>query len=211
MKSNNTVAKLFSSVTTLTVLVGAMLWPLVAVAGEIGTVSAWGRNTEGQCTPPSNLGFCKAISTNWEHTVALTKDGTIVGWGLNNYGCLTFPENIGLCTAIAAGINNTLAIQINGTVKAWGDNQWNKSTVPINLGPCIQIAVGPDDRGWPWPYCRTSGNWCHRFLGLQLPRSVQYSFKYCTLHKNCSGQLSHGGYTNGWNSSGLGAKWKWTN
>jgi alpha-tubulin suppressor-like RCC1 family protein len=48
-------------------------------------VIAWGDNTYGQASPPSNLTDVVAIAAGSYHSLALKGDGTILGWGDNTY------------------------------------------------------------------------------------------------------------------------------
>ena len=147
MKSTNTFAKLFGSVSTLSVVAGAMAFNGVAW-GDI-EVLAWGYNYYGQCTIPASASSgVSAIAGGGFHTIAL-KGGAIVGWGNNNYGeCLgtnatgasinftpmgQFVQIMGTVlqgvSAIACGTFHTIAIK-NGAVLAWGDDTSSQCNIP---------------------------------------------------------------------------------
>ena len=47
-----------------------------------GPVRAWGRNSEGQCNIPSDLGVCTQIAGGYLHTIAIQQSGFVRAWGL---------------------------------------------------------------------------------------------------------------------------------
>jgi len=109
MKPTNTVAKLFSSVSTLAVVAGAMAFNSVAWGG--GAVLAWGDNGNGQCTiPAAALSGVTQIAGGGEHTIAL-KDGAVLAWGRTPEGQCNIPTaaNSGV-TQIAGGYYHTIAL-----------------------------------------------------------------------------------------------------
>ena len=88
MKSTNTFAKLFGSVSTLAVVAGAMAFNSVAL-GQGGQVVAWGAGTTstgnipeyGQSiVPTAALSGVTAIAGGDAHTIAL-KGGAVIAWG----------------------------------------------------------------------------------------------------------------------------------
>lgn len=112
-----------------------------------GKVACWGDNQYGQLgdgtttnrSIPTNVrGLTDkviAITTNWEHTCALTLVGNVKCWGYNHFGQLgdgtttdrLIPTDvIGLpkgVKAIAAGTGHTCALTSSGGIKCWGDDQ----------------------------------------------------------------------------------------
>ena len=63
-----------------------------------GGVRAWGRNFDGQCNVPNELGPCSAVAAGREHTVALRQDGGVRAWGRNQYGQCNVPNELGPCS-----------------------------------------------------------------------------------------------------------------
>lgn len=114
--------------------------------GNDGTVSAWGRNDEGQVgnglfdtkrsysTPQrvKDLDHVTAVSAGAWYTLALRDDGTVWAWGKNNRAMLgdgtTKSKNIpvqvqGLKNIVNISASNTdrcLAVDEDGNVWAWG-------------------------------------------------------------------------------------------
>jgi alpha-tubulin suppressor-like RCC1 family protein len=83
--------------------------PSVAMAD--GTVLAWGRTAEGQCTiPTAAQSGVTAIAGGYTHTIAL-KGGAVLAWGSNSDGQCTIPAsaNSGV-SAIAGGDEHTIAL-----------------------------------------------------------------------------------------------------
>ena len=128
MKPTNTVAKLFSSVSTLAVVAGAMACNSVAWGG--GAVLAWGWNDFGECNIPAYAqSGVTAIACGSHHTLAL-KNGGVIAWGagITNTGAGGWPEcgqsivppdaQSGVA-AIACGDIHSIALK-NGGVIAWG-------------------------------------------------------------------------------------------
>ena len=128
MKPTNTVAKLFSSVSTLAVVAGAMAFNGVAW-GE-GAVLAWGLNDSGQCTVPveANNGV-SAIAGGYHHTVAL-KGGAVLAWGNNYHGQCTIPlaASSGV-SAIAGAYDHVIALK-DGGVLSWSANYQGQNDIP---------------------------------------------------------------------------------
>ena len=83
--------------------------PSVAMAD--GTVLAWGRTAEGQCTiPTAAQSGVTAIAGGYTHTIAL-KGGAVLAWGSNSDGQCTIPAsaNSGV-TSIAGSLYDTIAL-----------------------------------------------------------------------------------------------------
>ena len=140
MKPTNTVAKLFSSVSTLAVVAGVISFN--SVAWGQASVLAWGNNDYGQCLGTDTFGSAitssadgktpvqingvsltgvSAIEGGYQFTIAL-KSGSVLAWGRNDYGQCTIPAaaQSGV-TAIACGGLHTIALK-DGKVLAWGRN-----------------------------------------------------------------------------------------
>ena len=114
------------------------------VVGVFGTVSCWGRNTNGQLglgtttsrsTPTQVPGLYGALSTvsGDRHSCALMSGGTVKCWGRNSDGQLgdgtittrTAPVDVsGISTVVSlvAGADHTCALMANRTVTCWGNN-----------------------------------------------------------------------------------------
>ena len=106
-----------------------------------GGVRAWGRNSDGQCNVPNELGPCSAVAAGGRHTVALRQDGGVRAWGWNIYGQCDVPNELGPCSAVAAGGYHTVALRQDGGVRAWGYNNFGQCNVPNELGPCSAVAA----------------------------------------------------------------------
>src|SRR5205807_2823122 len=50
-----------------------------------GTVVGFGKNDNGESTPPASLSNVVAIAADYGYSVALKADGTVVGWGFDYY------------------------------------------------------------------------------------------------------------------------------
>ena len=133
MKPTNTVAKLFSSVSTLAVVASIFV---TGVAWGQGAVLAWGDRSEGQCSIPTAANFgVSAIAGGMIQTLAL-KNGRVYAWGYNYFGACNIPSTAQSgVIAIAGGDWHSIALK-DGFVIAWGRN---------NYGQCL----GTDSNGNP--------------------------------------------------------------
>jgi len=107
-----------------------------------GTVVAWGDNSFGQSSTPSNLSNVVAIAAGYLHSAALCSNGTVVVWGDDTYGQTNVPAGLTNVVAIAAGDFDTLALRRNGTVVGWGDNSYGQISVPATVVNAVAVASG---------------------------------------------------------------------
>ena len=114
----------------------------LAIRWYDSVVTAWGRNTEGQCNVPVSLGACLLVAAGDNHSLARKTDGTVSAWGRNAEGQCNVPATLADVKRIAAGGNHSMAIVGSGLVSAWGSNASGQSSVPGSLGACIAIAGG---------------------------------------------------------------------
>ncbi len=74
-----------------------------------GTVVGWGDNSQGQCTPPTNVVAAVALAAGGSHSVALQTNGTVAAWGNDWNGQASLPPLTNVI-AIAAGQAHTLVL-----------------------------------------------------------------------------------------------------
>jgi alpha-tubulin suppressor-like RCC1 family protein len=141
---------------------------------EDGTLWAWGNNSEWggnlglgkdleyyDVWSPMKVGSTRtwtAVSTGWEHGLALREDGSLWTWGANLNGALgsgdttwtSAPGRVGAgadWTAVAGGGEFSLALRKGGTLWAWGANAYGN----LGLGDATDrhspTQVG-GDRDW---------------------------------------------------------------
>src|ERR671922_136910 len=104
------------------------------------TVVGWGKNTNGQATPPAVLSDVVAISAGTNHSLALKSDGTVVGWGSSfGLGAETPPAGLSGVVAISAEAVHSLALKSDGTVVGWGSNSSGETTPPPSLSDVTAI------------------------------------------------------------------------
>ncbi|MEN8743570.1 MAG: putative Ig domain-containing protein [Lentimonas sp.] len=116
--------------------------PLQSAEKPVNYVAAWGRNTDGQCNVPVDLGPVIAIATGQYHTLALRTNGTVAAWGRNTNGQCDVPIDLHSVVAIAAGYANSLALKQDGTVVAWGSASYDLDTIPTGLSDVVEISAG---------------------------------------------------------------------
>lgn len=105
-------------------------------------VACWGRDTEGQCAIPVNLGLCTQVAAGKLHSVALEVNGSIKCWGSNDYQQCVVPTIGSPFLFIAAGWYHTLAVTSNGSAKAWGRNDSGQCNISTTLGAYTQVSGG---------------------------------------------------------------------
>jgi hypothetical protein len=101
-----------------------------------GTVVCWGRDYEGQSTPPS--GTFTQISAGIFHNCGIKTDGTLSCWGNNNSGQSSPPP--GTFLQVAAGGDHSCALKTDSTIICWGANYDSQSS-PLS-GTLTQITAG---------------------------------------------------------------------
>lgn len=82
-----------------------------------GTVRAWGRTAEGQCTVPTTLGTCTDVAAGRIFSLALQSDGSIVAWGT---GVPTTPPAASGASRIFASAETGAALKSDGSIVTWG-------------------------------------------------------------------------------------------
>jgi uncharacterized delta-60 repeat protein len=113
--------------------------PLSAASRPARYVAAWGRNTEGQCNVPIDLGPVIAVAAGNYHTLALKEDGSVTAWGQNSSGQCDVPAGLSGVISVAAGYSHSVALKADGTVVAWGSSTY--ATVPAGLDDVIEISA----------------------------------------------------------------------
>jgi formylglycine-generating enzyme required for sulfatase activity len=114
-----------------------------------GFLRCWGRNDEGQCNVPADLGPCSSVADGYLHTIALQSDGAVRCWGAGqastvypNFGQSIVPADLGPCSSVAGGGYHSAVVQRNGTIRCWGRNDFGQCNTPPDLGPCSGVAGG---------------------------------------------------------------------
>lgn len=77
---------------------------------ETGAVAAWGRNNDGDSTPPVGLTGVTAVSASWGYSYVLLNSGAVVVWGNSYGGQRSTPSNLSGVMAIAAGEGHLVAM-----------------------------------------------------------------------------------------------------
>lgn len=199
--------------------------PPVAPSGStaLGTLWAWGLNSNGQCgngslvavapASPVQIGAVKewqALSAGTVSSHAIKGTGTLWSWGGNSFGQLgqgnatqlTTPTQVGALTTwqkVSCRYTHALAIKTDGTLWAWGDNTYGQcGTAPAgNILSPTQIGALTT-----WAVICT-GN------GFSLAVKVDGTLWMCGL--NTSGQLGQGDYTNRSAMTQVGTLTDWLN
>jgi len=82
-----------------------------------------------------------AISSDWPHGLALTRDRTVVAWNAEGFA-ESVPNGLTNVIAIAAGEGANLALKGDGTVGAWGVDRFGEQPVPAALTNVVAVAAG---------------------------------------------------------------------
>ena len=133
----------------MAVVLGAGAVTMGAGAQFNSEFTAWGNNSYGQGTVPSDVLFTSIVGGNL-HSLGLTWDGRVRAWGSNASAQCTVPTDLRDVVQVAAGgwyqttdqRGHSAALLSNGTVRAWGSNQYGECDVPLGLAGVTQIACG---------------------------------------------------------------------
>lgn len=106
------------------------------------TVIAWGDDSGGQTSVPTNLDAAVAVSGGDYHSIAIRPDGTLMGWGFDNEGQIDVPTNALPFVSVASGADHNLAIAADGSVVAWGANDSGQTEVPNSVSSALSVAAG---------------------------------------------------------------------
>ena len=101
-----------------------------------GDVTCWGRDDEGQATPPA--GSFTQVSAGDFHTCGVRTTGDLACWGRNDGGQATPPA--GVFTWVSAGGHHTCGVRDTGDVACWGRN-WSGQATPA-AGSFTQVSAG---------------------------------------------------------------------
>ncbi|HPS02141.1 MAG TPA: hypothetical protein PLA90_11415, partial [Candidatus Sumerlaeota bacterium] len=107
-----------------------------------GSVQAWGRNSDGQCSIRSPNNDYIALAAGRSHSLGLKCDGSIVAWGRNTEGQCTIPTPNSDFVAIAAGDLHSLGLKSDGSIVAWGSNLYGQCNVPVPNSGFVDLAGG---------------------------------------------------------------------
>lgn len=102
-----------------------------------GTLACWGRNQDGQATPPAGQYVDVAAST--DAVCAIDTLGRLNCWGRDLRGQIDPPTN-GVYTQVSGGDSHFCALAMDGTAHCWGYDDAGQATPPT--GTFKQIAVG---------------------------------------------------------------------
>lgn len=106
--------------------------------GSDGSVSCWGRGTQGQTTVPP--GFYTKVSAGQYHTCAIRVDRSLACWGLNEVGSTTPPG--GTFRDVSAGDGFACGLRsLGGVVECWGSGGGFGRTSPPT-GEFVQVSTG---------------------------------------------------------------------
>ena len=100
---------------------------------EDGSIIAWGRDDEGQCTGPNSCGDSNfvAVAAGSYHSVAMREDGSLVAWGDNSEGQCDVPSGNDF-----VALEKHFALKSDGSIVVWGDDYYG------------QVSSAPEDDGY---------------------------------------------------------------
>lgn len=101
-----------------------------------GNLLCWGRNSDGQATPPT--GTFTQVSGGYYHSCGLRTTGTIACWGANAQGQSTPPT--GTFLQVGVGREHSCGVRTDKTVACWGRNDYGQATPPS--GTFLQVSGG---------------------------------------------------------------------
>lgn len=118
---------------------------IVALQSD-GTVVAWGRDDENQCSVPADLSDVVQVAAGTEYSVALKSDGTVVTWGDSIYGESWVVPSLSDIVQVCVGGSGDLgafcyALESDGTVHVWGHYLWGEWSIPSGL-VAVKVSAG---------------------------------------------------------------------
>lgn len=103
-----------------------------------GTVRGWGDVDVSSI--PSDWTNVVALSSGYQHVLALKRDGTVSVWGDSSHGQLAVPAGLSNVIAVAGGEVQSLALLQDGQIAKWGG--FGVHAVPAGLGNAVAISAG---------------------------------------------------------------------
>ena len=102
---------------------------------EDGRLVCIGRNEDGECNVPADLGSVRTVAAGGFHTCAITEDDRLVCFGDGRYGQCDAPAVLGSVRTATVGAYHTCAIAEDGRLVCFGNNRHGQCDVPADLGP----------------------------------------------------------------------------
>lgn len=100
-----------------------------------GTLACWGRDLDGQSSPPP--GSFVAVDASTDAVCAIRKTGALVCWGRDINGEIDPPT--GAFSALAGGDSHFCGVRNDGTLACWGNDTAGQSTPPA--GTFVDVAT----------------------------------------------------------------------
>ena len=166
-----------------------------------GSVACWGRNINGETTPPS--GEFDSVSAGGSaiarryHTCGLKSDGSVACWGSNSLGQATPPA--GEFTSVSAGWLHNCGVKRDGSIACWGSNSAGQATPPA--GEFTSVSAG-------WRHScglKLDGSvvcWGINWQGRATPPAGAFASISTWDAHNCG--VKRGGSVECWGDDGLG-------
>ena len=152
-----------------------------------GTVYCWGRNDDGQSTPPD--GEFAQVEAGRYHTCGLRPDASAECWGLDTLGRLSPPDE--RFRQLSVGGCHTCAVLESGEIACWGCNDDDRATPPprkfiqVSAGQFHTCGVRADDSIECWGKNESGQNNAAAGHFLQVGSGLEHS----------CGLVSNGGVT----------------
>jgi gliding motility-associated-like protein len=128
----------------LTSLLALLGEGLICSAQDTNTMIVdWGDDTFDQLHLSFQDIHVTAISTGYEHTLAIIDSVEVIAWGDNSYGQTTVPAGIIAPIKVSAGLGHSVVLQADGTVVAWGFNDFGQTEVS-SFSDIIDIGAGDE-------------------------------------------------------------------
>ena len=162
-----------------------------ACAQRAGAVVCWGRNGNGQSTPPSDVGDVIALASGQATTCALVADGTIACWG---FDMMSTPPS-GTFNEIACGSSHSCcAIRASdASIVCWGaDHEGQVSDAPageyhgLSVGSRLACALSDVGKVECWGCRETRGCLNDRGQVTDAPDRPGYQQVWAGTRQGCA-------------------------
>ena len=97
--------------------------------GSDRTLRCWGRNLDGQSTPPP--GQYSHVAASTDNVCAVATDGALTCWGRSDAGQNLYPA--GSFTQVAGGDSHVCALRTDGTAACWGNDDSRQAQPPATV------------------------------------------------------------------------------
>jgi alpha-tubulin suppressor-like RCC1 family protein len=170
-----------------------------------GSVTAWGRNDQGQCNIPTDATNTVAMAAGGPYSASLQTDGRVLvnGSAGGMWGDPTPPADATNLVAVSVGGAHLLGLRADGTVRAWGYNGSGQTDVPTDATNAVAIATG-NNFSMALRADGTVRAWGSNFYGESSPPAIATNIIAIAAGEVTALALKADGTVIGWGDDSMG-------